>query len=317
VNDLPIFAMSAGHPESNVGLDPYPLVPAILRRLDFTKPSIARVYDHLLDGRDNFAVDRAVAAALLQQAPELKESVRHNREFLTRAVEHLAAQGIGFFLDLGCGLPALQNVYEIAVGRTPQARVAYVDNDTMVVIHGRALLDVGEATKMIEADVRDPAKIFADPYVESMLQEGEPVAVLATDVFPFVEEADDPAAIMAELGEALPAGSVMVHSHLSSDGFERRQIAAIERVYAGTPARLTLRSSEQIVDLLGDRWEVVAPGVTEVNRWFEDLAPLSDSLQSVMYVGGIVRVRPGAIVDRRGHGRPTERSAQNGRKMTE
>jgi hypothetical protein len=69
-------------------------------------------------------VDRAAAAVLLKQAPEVKEPVRHNRELLTRAVEHLAAQGIGFFLDLGCGLPALQNVYEIAAGRTPQAPVA-------------------------------------------------------------------------------------------------------------------------------------------------------------------------------------------------
>ncbi|MBB3733954.1 SAM-dependent methyltransferase [Nonomuraea dietziae] len=290
--NVPIFATSAGHPGSNVGYDPYPPVPSILRRLDFTKPSVARIYDHLLGGRDNLAVDRAAAGALLKQAPGLKESVRDNREFLTRAVEHLAAQGISFFLDLGCGLPAAQNVYEIVAGRTSQARVAYVDNDPMVVIHGRALLDVDEATTMIEADVRDLAKIFADPYVVSMLQEGKPVAVLATDVFPFVEEADDPAAIMAELGEALPAGSVMVHSHLSSDGLDQRQVAAIERVYAGTSARLTLRSSKQIADFLGDRWQVVAPGVTNVNRWLENLAPLNDPLRSGTYVGGIVQVRP-------------------------
>ncbi|MCA2228785.1 SAM-dependent methyltransferase [Nonomuraea aurantiaca] len=273
-------------------MDPYLPVPAILRRLDFTQPSVARIYDYLLKGRDNFAADRAAAEALLKQAPDLRESVRDNREFLTRAVEYLATQGISFFLDLGCGLPAQPNVYEIAARRIPRARVAYVDNDPMVAVHGRALLVVGEATAMIELDVRDPAKILADPYVAAMFGEDEPVAVLATDVFPFVEDADDPAAIMAELGEALPAGSVMVHSHLSSDGFDRRQIEAIEHVYAGTSARMTLRSTEQIRDLLGDRWEILAPGTTAVSRWFGPLPPLSEPPRSVTYVGGIVRVRP-------------------------
>ncbi|MEV0168938.1 S-adenosyl methyltransferase [Nonomuraea fuscirosea] len=292
MKDLSIFATSAAQSGSKAGFNPDPPAPAVPRRLDFTKAGVARVYDYLRNGQDNFAVDRAAATALLKQAPDLKKSVRDNREFLTWAVEYLTTRGVSLFLDLGCGLPADQNIYEIAARLTPRARVAYVDNDPMVAIHGRALLDIGEATTMIEADIRDPGKILGDPYVASMLRRNEPMAVLAADVFPFVEEADDPAAILAQLAAALPEGSVMVHSHLSSDGLDRRQIMAIEEVYAGTSARVTLRSSEQIRGLLNDRWEIIAPGVTEVSRWIEDPPPPGERSRSVKYVGGIVRLRP-------------------------
>lgn len=269
----------------------YPSVPDILHRLQFARPSVPRIHDCLLEGRDNFAEDRAAAAALLKQAPDLRLAVRDNRAFLTRAVEHLAARGFHAFLDLGCGLPANRNVYEIAARTNPRARVAYVDNDPMVAVHGRALLDVGEATTMIEADVRDLARIFADRHVASMLHGDEPVAVLAADLFPFVEETDSPAGIMKQLGEILPPRSVMVHSHLSSDGLDRFSVAAIEQVYAGTPSPGTLRSTEQIRGLFGGQWEITGPGVADVNRWLEEPTWRREPSRTATYVGGIVRVR--------------------------
>lgn len=54
-------------------------------KIDVNVPSVARVYDAILGGKDNFAVDRAVADQLLTVVPGARASAQAHRAFLGRA----------------------------------------------------------------------------------------------------------------------------------------------------------------------------------------------------------------------------------------
>jgi hypothetical protein len=100
------------------------------RDSDPAVPNVARVYDCLLGGKDNFAADRQAAARLLEAVPGAGVAARENRAFLGRAVRFLAQEaGVRQFLDLGAGLPAARAVHEIVAGCVPPPRVVYADND--------------------------------------------------------------------------------------------------------------------------------------------------------------------------------------------
>src|SRR6266516_2013792 len=114
-----------------------------LPQIDTSVPHPARAYDYLLGGKDNFPADRASAERVLAAAPEMRDTARSNRAFLVRAVRFLAEQGIRQFLDIGTGIPTSPNVHEVAQQIAPQARVVYVDNDPLVLVHARALLTSG------------------------------------------------------------------------------------------------------------------------------------------------------------------------------
>jgi S-adenosyl methyltransferase len=136
-----------------------------LAKLDMGVPHSARLWNFLLGGKDNFAADREAAAQVLEYMPELVQSARFNREFLGRAVRHLAGQaGIRQFLDVGTGLPTADNTHEVAQATAADSRIVYVDNDPMVLAHARALLTSTRegATDYIDADVRDPDRILTE-----------------------------------------------------------------------------------------------------------------------------------------------------------
>ena len=129
--------------------------------LDPRTPSIARVYDYILGGKDNFAADREVADRLMAAAPLTVEVSRENRQFLARAVTWAANQGIGQVIDLGCGMPTVPNTHETAQAIIPAARVAYIDNDPVVLTHLRALAEHGNpGVTVVDGDVREPDAII-------------------------------------------------------------------------------------------------------------------------------------------------------------
>ena len=70
--------------------------PRVPDGVDVTRPSIARIYDYLLYGKDNFAVDRAAAEKLMESRLEPRRLSLANRAFLRRAVRFLARQGYRF-----------------------------------------------------------------------------------------------------------------------------------------------------------------------------------------------------------------------------
>ena len=240
--------------------------------IDTSRAHPARVYAAWLGAdKDAFAADRDAAAQIADVAPCVPLGARANRAFLRRAVAFLARQGITSYLDIGSGLPVAGNVHEIAQRHQPDARVAYVDNDPVVLAHARALLACDHRTIAVPGDARDPDAILADPAIRTHLDFGQPVAVLLVAVAHFLD-GDQPARTVAAVREALPAGSYIVISHvadLPEVPQETGRAAATREaadLYNNLAAPFTLRTRDQIAALL-DGLELVPPGLVPAHQW--------------------------------------------------
>ena len=242
------------------------------RRIDTTKAHPARVYDVFLGGKDNYQVDRAAAAAALTANPRGYLDVRHNRDFLRRAVSTLAGQdGISQFLDIGTGLPTAENVHQIAQRIIPDARVVYVDNDPVVLAHARALLTSGPdgRTDYIDADFRNPAQILEQ--AAKTLDFDRPVALCLVALLHFVED-EEAYPIVSELVDALPSGSRLVLSHLTED-LNPENIRAVQRTYTERGFTFVLRSRAEVERFFTQSaLEPAEPGVVPVHHWRADHA---------------------------------------------
>ena len=236
-------------------------------QIDTSVPHIARVYDYWLGGKDNFAVDRELAERFIRADPMAVAGVRSNRAFLGRAVHYLATEaGIRQFLDIGTGIPSANNTHEVAQRAAPSARVVYVDNDPLVLVHARALLTSHPdgATDYLEADLRDTAAILAE--AQRTLDFTKPVAVLLVGVLHCIPDADDPAGIVRTLVAAVPPGSYLAISHPASDIHAEAMAqgaAMMNRAMAGT---ITFRAREQVARFF-DGLELVEPGLVPTTQW--------------------------------------------------
>jgi len=244
------------------------------RSVDIGRPSIARVYDYLLGGKNNFAVDRAAGDAALRTAPDGRQAARANRAFLGRVVRYLAAEaGIRQFLDIGSGLPTRDNVHEMAHRTDPGIPVVYVDSDPMVVAHGRALLEDNRTTVMVRADLREPEQILAHPDVREFIDPGRPVGLLLLAVLHHLDDDEDPAGRVGVLRDALPAGSYLAISHFQDPGAAApdasRKARELERVFKETLGTGRWRTREQILALLAGL-EILEPGLVPLARWRPD-----------------------------------------------
>jgi S-adenosyl methyltransferase len=232
-----------------------------LPAIDTSRPSIARVYDYWLGGKDNFAADRAEAERMLTLYPELPELARENRQFLARAVAWLAGQGIRQFIDIGSGLPTARNTHQIAHEADPECRVVYVDRDPVVVLHAAALLTDGGGTAALQGDLASPDAILADPVLTRLVRLEEPVAVILAAVLHFFP----PAAartITAAITRSISPGSYLVISCGSGD---EHTVERLAREYAaGTlhnPSPQQIREFFTGLDLLDP------PGLTDARDW--------------------------------------------------
>jgi len=229
-------------------------------------PHPARVYDYWLGGKDNFAADREVAEKTLVVAPETPRSARSNRAFLHRAVRLAAQAGISQFLDIGSGLPTMDNTHEVAQGTAPTARVVYVDNDPIVNAHGRALLAETGSTTVVQADLRDPDSILHHAEVQRMLDFDRPVALLLLGVVHFVTDDEDPYGVVARLRAAMVPGSYLIFSHLTGDADPIKAEEAMD-VWRQSPGRPpTLRNHAQVEGFF-DGFDILEPGVVSPDRW--------------------------------------------------
>jgi hypothetical protein len=242
------------------------------RRIDTTKAHPARVYDVFLGGKDNYPVDRAAAAAALAANPRGYLDVRHNRDFMRRAVHTLAGQdGIRQFLDIGTGLPTAENVHQIAQRIVPDARVVYVDNDPVVLAHARALLTSGPEgrTDYIDADFKNPAQILEQ--AAKTLDFDRPVALCLVAILHFVED-EEAYPIVRDLVDALPSGSRLVLSHITED-LNPENIRAVQRTYTERGFSFVLRSRAEVERFFTDNALTLAdPGVVPVHHWRPDHA---------------------------------------------
>jgi len=243
--------------------------PRVPDGVDVTRPSIARIYDYLLYGKDNFAVDRAAAEQLMESRLEPRRLSLANRGFLLRAVRFLASHGIAQYLDLGSGLPTSPSVHEVAREIVPDARVVYVDHDPIVVAHNDALLATRDGVITIRADVRDPDAVLADEALAKCIDFDEPVAVLLLGVLHFISLEEDAPGIIGRFRERLAPGSYLAVSLGTSDGADPEMLAEATDTYAGARMPFTLRTHAQIMDLF-DGFDLVEPGLVALPEWRPD-----------------------------------------------
>jgi O-methyltransferase involved in polyketide biosynthesis len=240
--------------------------PRVPDGVDVTRPSIARIYDYLLYGKDNFAVDRAAAEKLMESRLDPRRLSLANRAFLRRAVGFLARRGIAQYLDLGSGLPTSPSVHEVARDTIPDARVVYVDHDPIVVAHNDALLATRDGVITIRGDIRDPDSILAHEALAGCLDFSQPVAMLLLSVLHFISREEDAPGIIAKFRERLAPGSYLAISVGTSDGADPNMLAEATQTYAGARMPFTLRSRAQILDLF-DGFDLVEPGLVSLPEW--------------------------------------------------
>jgi SAM-dependent methyltransferase len=249
------------------------------------------VYDYLLGGAHHFAADREAAEAFLARWPDARETMRANRAFLRRAVRYLAADaGVRQFLDIGSGIPTMGNVHEIAQQAAPGARVVYVDNEEVAVLHTRAILDGNPNATAIQADLRRPGEILASPALRNLLDLEQPVALLLAAVLHFFPDSAAPAALVAELRRALAPGSFVVISHGTTDG-QAAHVAAAMGHYNQTTASFQPRGYTDVVAYF-DGLDLVDPGLVPVPMWRPDLGTDAPGIpQQIAAYGGVGRKR--------------------------
>jgi hypothetical protein len=253
---------------------------------DTTVSHAARMYDYLLGGKDNYEADRDVADQLIESMPSVPRTARANRAFLRRAVEYLAGEaGIRQFLDIGTGLPTANNTHEVAQRAAPESRIVYVDNDPIVLVHARALLDSTPqgATAYIQADAQDPELILRQ--AADTLDFSQPVAVMILSVLHFIPDQDDPAGIVSQIMDGVVPGSYLAISAATSDfDTDRISQAAGEFNAQRVAAQIALRTHAEISRYF-DGLDLADPGLVPVNQW---RAP-ADLTQTVTMYAGIAR----------------------------
>jgi hypothetical protein len=237
--------------------------------IDVTVPSVARMYDYLLGGKDNFAADREAAAKLVSLVPDAQKVARDNRDFMVRAVRVLAEAGVSQFIDLGTGIPTSPNVHEIARKVTPGARVIYVDHDPVVLAHSRALLATDDGVIAVKADFRDSAEVLADPGVIRLIDFSQPVAVLLLSVLHFIGDDEDPGGIVAGFRERLGPGSYLVISAITSEHMREKIAEGARDLYRAARTPAVARSREQIQEYFTG-FEMQPPGLVNTADWRPD-----------------------------------------------
>lgn len=235
--------------------------------IDQSSPSIARVYDYLLGGKDNYEVDRAVGDHFKQNLPGSVAIATTNRQALTRAVREMAEAGLTQFLDFGSGLPTADNVHQVAQRINPDARVVYIDNDPIVLAHGRALLATNDNTTVVQADVRDSAGIRADKEVNRLIDFDKPVALIFSAILHHLNDDEDPRAVVEYWTDQIPVGSSVFITHFRS-GHNTETVAA-EAKLQSTFGRGRWRTDDEIADLFGDL-QLQEPGVIAAALWRQD-----------------------------------------------
>lgn len=271
-----------------------PARPAPPPGVDPGTPSSARLYDYVLGGTLNYESDRRAAEMVLEAAPEIRDAAWANRGFHQRAARFIADQGVTQFLDLGSGLPTVGNTHEVVQKVDPDIRVVYVDIDPLVLAHSAGILTGDRRTAMIEGDVRDPDGILGHPLVRQAINFAEPVGVMATSMFHFIDDNPGPAALTARYMAACPSGSYLAVSHATADvkpGESAERLASVARqAHQGS----RLRSRDEVRAIFGGLdivppYEGAAPDITWVSLWGCEDEQLADTDGGRWYYAGVAR----------------------------
>jgi O-methyltransferase involved in polyketide biosynthesis len=253
--------------------------------IDATVASSARIYNYWLGGKDHYPVDREMGEQIRAVLPGIVEMARDQRAFLVRAVTYLAREaGIRQFLDIGTGLPTANNTHEVAQRIAPEARIVYVDNDPVVLVHARALLTSTPegATDYIDADLREPDKILQG--AARTLDFTQPVAITLLGVVHHVTDTDQAHAIVQRLLDAVPSGSYLVISHTTSTVTGAAMEEAVRLWNQAGSVPIVIRSPKELAGFF-ERLELVEPGVVSTTRWRPDPGTSRDEVDEYCAVG--------------------------------
>ena len=247
----------------------------------------ARIYNYWLGGKDNYAADRKAAKAAVEAYPGVASGARANRQFLARAVRHLAGEaGITQFLDIGTGIPTANNTHEVAQAVTPGSRVVYADYDPVVLAHARALLDSTDEgiTDYLNADLRDPGAILEQ--AAKTLDFAQPVAIMLIAILHAIGDDEDPYQIVTTLLDAVPAGSYLTVSHPASDIDPEKIADATARLNQLSHQHFTLRDHDGVSRFFTGL-ELLDPGVIRIEDWRPEPDREPTNLSAVW--GGVAR----------------------------
>ncbi|KOG30489.1 SAM-dependent methyltransferase [Streptomyces resistomycificus] len=261
------------------------------RDIDTGSAHSARIYDYIIGGKDHYPADREAGDAMCREWPALPVHMRANRDFMNRAVRHLAAQaGIRQFLDVGTGIPTSPNIHEIAQSVSPASRVVYVDNDPLVLALSRGLLNGTPEgrTAYLEADLREPASILGAPELRATLDLTQPVALTVIAIVHFMMDEDDAVGVVRRLLDPLPSGSYLAMS-IGTAEFAPDEVGRVAREYAARGMPMRLRTHAEAEEFFTGL-RLVEPGITQVHKWHPDdtaTEPIRD--EDIAMYGAVAR----------------------------
>jgi SAM-dependent methyltransferase len=241
--------------------------------VDMSVPNPARIYDYLLGGAHNFAVDRETADRVMAAGKVGPKIAWANRSFLRRAVRYMIDNGIDQFLDLGSGIPTVGNVHEIAQAAKPDARVVYVDSDPVAVTHARQLLADNDNATILDADLREADAVLRAADETGLLDLSRPVGILLVAVFHFVPDSADPAGILHRYCDAARGGGLLALSHYTDEAYsaEKRELSkvGVQEYQQRTKTAPVSRDGNQLRELLAGL-DIVEPGIVWAPEWRPD-----------------------------------------------
>ncbi|MGH3275744.1 MAG: SAM-dependent methyltransferase [Streptosporangiaceae bacterium] len=230
-------------------------------------PSVAGMWDYYLGGNENTDADRDAARLVLGAAPDVPLAALENREFLKHAVRFLAAEsGISQFIDIGPGLPTRGNVHQLVREHNPRARVAYIDNDPVVIARGGPHLDGLADVVLISGDLRDPDGILGNPELRRIIDFSRPVALSMTLLLHFVRDEEDPYGCVGRLCAAICAGSYLVISHVTCENRDEAALGQITGAYDQATAPIVMRTKDEVERFFAG-FEIVEPGIVFLSQW--------------------------------------------------
>ena len=253
--------------------------------IDTTIPHSARFWDYLLGGKDNYPVDRAVGAQVLRIDPDLRDAARADRGFLIRAVRYMVGEaGIRQLLDIGTGLPTVNNTHQVAQATAPECRIVYVDNDPLVLVHARALLTSTPegVTAYLNADVRDPEAILHE--AAQTLDFTAPVALMLLGIINYIVDDAEAHAVVNRLVDALPSDSYLAMSHPTAEIHGEAVDASMRHWNESGAAPIRHRTRQELIGFF-DGLELLEPGVVSCSLWRPDPSEFGIRAEVHQYCG--------------------------------
>jgi hypothetical protein len=244
------------------------ITPELAEKIQFDVPHSARIWNYWMGGKDNYPVDREAGDAWIEVHPEIVGMAKQSRQFLIRVVRFLAGEaGVRQFLDIGTGLPTMQNTHEVAQSVAPDSRIVYVDNDPSVLAHARALLTNTTpegVTTYVHADVHDADQIIAD--ARNVLNFDRPIAVMFMGILGHVADYEEARSIVDRVLAAVPSGSYLA----LYDGVLTDESSAAEQAYADTGAVAYHTRTPAQIEAFFEGLDLIDPGSVSISQWRPD-----------------------------------------------